>query len=236
MANALSVQAVNDTKGLITTADIVLGSPITTNDQYEVATQCLVNTRLMIKNIKGWLADSIQKAFAAHKAAKAVETTAIGGLTTREAKLNTFCKAYITERDRLKDQAAREQEWINQKHTTQREDKRIEAAAEAEAMGNTTLADAIINNDSLELTGAKAAPTVAVPEAAQSDAVSARFNWKARLTDIKLLCAEIAMGRQPEGYVTVNLSPLHALAKLQKQQGLICPGVECFKDPVISTR
>ena len=233
MADALDVTVVNESSRLCAALATI---QIRNNEEYATATRYLVNVRNIIKKIKAFFAESKRKTHEAHKAVLASERTALGNLERAESDVNTTCKTYLQEQDRLKLEAQRQQEWENQRHTRQREDDRIKAAGEAEAMGNKTLADAIINNDSLELTGAKAPVAVAIPDAPTAEAVKTRENWKARVTDIKALCAGVAAGRIFVEFVTPNLVAMNAFARSRGAAGPLCEGVECYNDPVIAAR
>ena len=63
----------------------------------------------------------------------------------------------------------------------------------------------------------------------------ARDNWKAKVTDMKKLCAAVAKGLVPADYVLPNESALNARAKADKNT-LNIPGVVPYNDPIISGR
>lgn len=69
----------------------------------------------------------------------------------------------------------------------------------------------------------------------KASGIGMRENWKARVTDMKKLCAAIAKGTVPVSYVMPNESVLNARAKADRGTMNI-PGVVPYNDPVISGR
>lgn len=69
----------------------------------------------------------------------------------------------------------------------------------------------------------------------KSSGISSRENYKARVTDMKKLCAAIAKGTVPATYVQPNQSALDARAKADKLT-MNVPGVQPYNEPVISGR
>lgn len=69
----------------------------------------------------------------------------------------------------------------------------------------------------------------------KASGIGTRENWKARVTDMKKLCAAIAKGTVPITYVMPNESVLNARAKADKST-LNIPGVVPYNDPIISGR
>ena len=63
----------------------------------------------------------------------------------------------------------------------------------------------------------------------------ARDNWKAKVTDMKKLCAAVAKGLVPADYVLPNESALNDRAMADKNT-LNIPGVVPYNDPIISGR
>lgn len=73
------------------------------------------------------------------------------------------------------------------------------------------------------------------PTYQKASGVSTRENWKARVVDVKKLCAAVAKGTVPVTYVLPNESVLNARAKADRQT-LNIPGVVPFNDPIVSGR
>ena len=141
--------------------------------------------------------------------------------------------AIKAELRRWDDEQARIREELQRKAQKEAEEKesaaRAAQAAFAEEEGALEEAEAIAS-----------APLVAVaepvPETYQRvSGISKRENWKARVTDLKKLCAAIAKGQVPVNYVLPNEAVLNARARADKLT-MNVPGVQAYNDPIISGR
>ena len=110
------------------------------------------------------------------------------------------------------------------------EEERLRVATMAEESGATAEeVNAIVDTPVTAV-----APPVQ-PTYQKASGIGSRENWKARVTDMKKLCAAIAKGTLPVTYVLPNQSALDARAKADKGT-LNIPGVVPYNDPIISGR
>ncbi len=182
--------------------------------RYEQAGPVLVLLRDLIRKGREFFADTVEKAHAAHKATVAAREAALADPVAAERKLNQAIKDYIVIRNRRQAEADKKIE-----------DARIEAAAKVEESGDVDLANAMIN-----------APVPKAPPPPPASGLTPRANWKARLI----------VGQHPQlvefaahghaNLVEANMVELNRLAKDQRREGPLVPGVECFNDPVIAGR
>ena len=110
------------------------------------------------------------------------------------------------------------------------EEQRLRAAIVAEESGASEQeVSAIVESPVL----AVAAPVQ--PTYQRTPGVSGRDNWKAKITDFRMLVRAVAAGKVPMEYLMPNESALNARAKADKQT-LNIPGVTAWNDRVISGR
>lgn len=195
---------------------------------YDEAADLLLNQIKPFR--KRWLAYWSDVKGPAWQAYQAIQKKFTDGDKPLEAAENTV-KAEINrfdqEQERIRAERQREAEETLRK---QQEEENLRAATMAEESGATEE----------EVNAIVSAPIVTVappvePTYAKASGISSRENWKARVTDLKKLCAAIGKGQVPITYVLPNESVLNARAKADKQT-LNVPGVVAFNDPVISGR
>jgi hypothetical protein len=110
------------------------------------------------------------------------------------------------------------------------EEERLRLATMAEESGATAEeVNAIVDTPVTAV-----APPVA-PTYQKASGIGTRENWKAKVTDLKKLCAAIAKGTVPITYVLPNESVLNARAKADKST-LNIPGVVAYNEPIVSGR
>ena len=117
--------------------------------------------------------------------------------------------------------------------------REAEAAAQAEIDKQAVFAE-LSGADAEQVAAIAAQPVVVVappvlPTYEKVSGVSKRENWKARVTDMKKLCAAIGKGLVPVTYVLPNESALNQRAKADRST-LNIPGVVAYDDPVITGR
>lgn len=117
--------------------------------------------------------------------------------------------------------------------------REAEAAAQTEIDKQAVFAE-LSGADAEQVAAIAAQPVVVVappvlPTYEKVSGVSKRENWKARVTDMKKLCAAIGKGLVPVTYVLPNESALNQRAKADRST-LNIPGVVAYDDPVITGR
>lgn len=166
-------------------------------------------------------------AYAAYKAVLDKFNEGDKPLEAAERQVKLAIQAWDAEQGRIRAERQREAEEVLRK---QQEEENLRAATMAEESGASEE----------EVNAIVSAPIVTVappvePTYAKALGISSRENWKARVVDLKKLCAAIGKGQVPITYVLPNESVLNARAKADKQT-LNVPGVVAFNDPVISGR
>lgn len=148
-------------------------------------------------------------------------------LEAAERQIKAEIAKWDTEQQKIREELQRKAEEEARKAE---EEERLRIATMAEESGATEeQVNEIVN-----------APVVAVaPPVAmtyqKASGMSTRENWKARVTDMKKLCAAIGKGQVPITYVLPNESVLNARAKADRNT-LNIPGVVPWNDPVVSGR
>lgn len=172
--------------------------------------------------------DEVKKpAYAAYKAVLDKFNEGDKPLELAERQVKTEIAKWDAEQERIRQELQRKAEEQARKVE---EEERLRIATLAEESGAT--------DD--EVTAIIDAPVIAVaapvePTYLRASGVSSRENWKARVVDVKKLCAAIAKGTVPITYVLPNESVLNARAKADKAT-LNIPGVVAYNDPIISGR
>lgn len=156
-------------------------------------------------------------------------------------RMNEGEKPLELAENQVKQEIARwtqEQERIRQaeQRKAQEEAERLEREQrEAEAL---QAIDAGMDEDQVD--AMLSAPAVAVapvlaPTYQKAAGVSMRDNWRARVIDLRKLCAAVAKGLVAETYVLPNESALNKRAQAEKFTMNI-PGVMAHNEPVVSGR
>ena len=172
--------------------------------------------------------DEVKKpAYAAYKAILDKFNEGDKPLENAERQVKAEIVKWDAEQERIRQELQRKAEEEARKAE---EEERLRVATLAEESGATDEeVNAIVN-----------APITAVappvePTYFKVSGVSTRENWKARVVDIKKLCAAVAKGQVPPTYVLANDSVLNARAKADKGT-LNIPGVVAYNDPIVSGR
>jgi len=143
------------------------------------------------------------------------------------------------ERERL-EAAERARVLAEQRRLQEEEDQRaLDAAAAAEAAGDTVLAERLIAEP--VVVEAPAPMPVFVPPPAvtlaapKAEGISFRDNWSAQVVDLAALVKAVASGSQPLALVLPNQVGLNGLARSLKS-GLAVPGVRAVNDRIAATK
>jgi hypothetical protein len=142
------------------------------------------------------------------------------------------------ERDRLEREAAAAAEAERVRLQSEADQRAIDAAAAAEAAGDTELAERIIAAPPVvEAPPPKPVfmPPVAAPRAAVAAGTSFRDNYRAEITNLMALVRAIAAGTQPLALVLPNQVALNGLARSLKD-AMAVPGVRAVNDRTTAQR
>jgi hypothetical protein len=179
---------------------------------------------------KRWLAywsELKNPAWAAYQAIQKKFAEGDKPLEEAERQVKNEIARWDAEQKRIQEERQREAEEVARQAE---EEERLRIATMAEESGATEEeVSAIVDSPVLAV-----APPVA-PTYQKASGIGTRENWKARVTDLKKLCAAIAKGTVPVTYVQPNQSALDARAKADKSTMAI-PGVVPYNEPVISGR
>lgn len=194
---------------------------ITSNEDFEKGNAYLKDIKTRIKQVKDYWKEPKAAAQSAHKALCAREAQMLKPLENAESIIKKamldYTKAIEKARREAEEAAQREHE---------AEAKRLQAlAAQAEEQGDKDTAEVI-----RDMAEAAPAPTVTVA-APKAKGLSIRAQWRARVTDPKLVPAYF------EGFElrTIKDSALNEVARLYEGKANI-PGVEFYQDSVMSVR
>ena len=168
----------------------------------------------------------IQAAHEAHKAVLAKFKEGDEPAERMEKQIKLQIRKWDDEQQKIREERQR----AEQKALEEREAAaRAAQAAFAEEEGAMEEAEAIAS-----------APLVAVADPVPEtyhrvSGISKRENFKARVVDMKRLCAAIGKGQVPVNYVLPNEAVLNARARADKLT-MNVPGVQAYNDPIISGR
>ncbi len=148
-------------------------------------------------------------------------------LEAAEKQVKAEIARFDAEQEKIRQQKQREEE---ERVRREEEEERLRLATMAEESGATEEeVNAIVDTPVVAV-----APPVA-PTYQKASGIGTRENWKAKVTDIKKLCAAVAKGTVPPTYVLPNESVLNARAKADRGT-LNIPGVVPYNDPIVSGR
>ena len=198
----------------------VTGLTITNDAEYERGGDILKDIKARIKAVKDYWKAPKAAAQAAHKTLVDREKQMLKPLEDAEGTVKKTMLAYTTEQQRRQ----REAEEAARKAQQEEQARLAALAAEAEQQGDAD--GAAFMREMSEAVEAEPVQPTAAPRG-----VSVRTTWKARVTDPKLVPAYF------DGYELreINMTALNGLAR-QYEGGLDIPGVEFYKDSVMSVR
>lgn len=183
---------------------------ITNQQSYEAAGELLRNIAAVKKAIKAKFEEPKKKAAEAHKAICNIENEMLQQVTWREQEIRQKMTAYSeAEQRRIAAEAERKRKEAEEK---------AKFAMEAEAAGETEMAQEATIMAALEQSSVTVAPKAA--------GISMREVWEAVVTD---------KSKVPLEYMEVNLSALNSIARATKGT-LNIPGIQFVKKNVLSVR
>ncbi len=201
---------------------------ITDQESYDYATTLLLEQIKPFR--KRWLeywAAVKNPAWAAYQAIQKKFTEGDKPLEEAERQVKLEIARWDAAQEAIRQQQQREAEEAARRAE---EESRLQMAAMAEESGATEEEVAAIVD-----TPVTAVAPVVAPTYQKASGISTRENWKARVTDIKKLCAAVAKGTVPPTYVLPNESVLNARAKADRGT-MNVPGVVPVNDPIVSGR
>ena len=166
-------------------------------------------------------------AWAAYQAIQKKFTEGDKPLEEAERQVKAEIARWDAEQEKIRQEKQRESE---EAARMAEEEERLRVATMAEQSGATEEEVAAI----VDTPTTAVAPPVA-PTYQKASGIASRENWKARVVDLKKLCAAIAKGTVPPNYVLPNESVLNARARADKGT-MNLPGVVPYNEPVISGR
>ena len=188
---------------------------IVSPESYTFGADLLLGIKDLRKRIADTFGPHVKRAFDAHRALVAEQRTAEAPLMDAERIIKDRLRAYDDEQERIRREEARRLEAIARQQEAERQ---LAAALAAEAAGDTTEADAIINE-------APAPVVVQVEKATPKVAgISYRETWAAEVTDLAALVRHVAAHPEHANLLTANQTALNALARGLKA-AMSIPGV-----------
>lgn len=201
---------------------------ITDQESYDYACSLLLEQIKPFR--KRWLeywAAVKNPAWAAYQAIQKKFTEGDKPLEDAERQVKQEINRWDQEQERIRQELQRKAE---EDARRAEEEERLRLATMAEESGATAEeVNAIVDTPVTAV-----APPVQ-PTYQKASGIGVRDNYKARVIDMKKLCAAIAKGTVPATYVLPNEQALNARAKADKMT-LNIPGVQPYNEPVISGR
>lgn len=179
---------------------------------------------------KKWLAYWAEvkgPAWAAYQAIQKKFSDGDAPLEAAERQVKSEINRWNEEQEKIRQELQRKAE---EDARRAEEEERLRLATMAEESGAT--AEEV---DSIVDTPVTAVAPPVQPTYQKASGIGVRDNYKARVIDMKKLCAAIAKGTVPATYVLPNEQALNARAKADKMT-LNIPGVQPYNEPVISGR
>jgi hypothetical protein len=166
-------------------------------------------------------------AWAAYKAIQEKFNEGDRPLEAAERQVKIEIARWDAEQERIRQEAQRRAE---EEVRRAEEEERLRVATLAEQSGaSANEVDAIVDAPIVTV-----APLVQ-PTYQKASGINTRENWKARVVDMKKLCAAIGKGQVPITYVLPNDSVLNARAKADKAT-LNIPGIAPYNEPIVAGR
>ena len=197
-----------------------------TNEATEtIAGEILTVVKSLLKKVEEKFGPAVSAAHKAHKEAVAVKKSYEDPLKKAEKQIKAAIRGYriMLEQARLKKQHEAEAE----ARRIAEEERKAKAAAEA-AAGDKARAAVTMNLP------VKPKPVPVVKSTPAPKGFHTRANWKARVVDIKALCAAVAEGKAAECCIEPNMKVLNSAARTQREDIRI-PGVEAYDDTLVAS-
>jgi hypothetical protein len=238
-----SIAVIRD--GKLAELKIKVSSP----DEYKRAGQLLLTAKSYMKDLEETFEPEKTRRFNSHRElcaelnrgmapAEAIGKALSAAITDFQREAERKRQA---EQKRLQDLARQQAEEEQRKR---QEENALNAALEAEASGNTELAEQIISAP-IDSTPAWVPPVILQSSVPKIDGLSSRTAWKARIkgdpgtadydANFMLLVKAVAEGKAPMSLLKLNETALNQLGKAMKTQ-LNVPGCESYQDTGLAGR
>jgi hypothetical protein len=206
-------------QGALATARQARTLQIRTEAEYNTAVSVVREIANRIKTVTDFFADPKKKAHDAWKSICAKEKEVLGPLDEAKAKLSRQIGAYQAERERVRQEEERK---LREEAAREAEEVALAEAAELEALGETEMAQAVLE----EATQAPAPVVVVAPAAPKAKGIASRDNWKFRVVDANKI---------PREFMTPDLQKIGQYVRAMKKDAKIA-GVEVFNEASVSVR
>lgn len=199
---------------------------IKSDQDFSDAGKMLVTIKQLRKKVKEEFGPIVDKAYQAHKAAKALQNKYEEPLKTAEGVLKPAIGSYSAELRRREDEQRRKAEEEARK---QAETERLEQAEALEKAGETKVAEAILE---APVVVAK----VTVPET-KAEGISTRKKWKAEITDMATF-VKACVKEEGQANISLLLADTKALDAMAKGLGvnMKIPGVRATEEIIVAVR
>lgn len=211
-----------DTRAL-TLSEQARAMTVTDQATHDMATELYLGLSQLEREIAAIHDPAIKAAHDSHKAAIAAKAKLAAPVEEAKRIIKPKITTWEAEQERIRREL--EQKAIEEARKRE-ESERLAMAIQAEELG----APAEYIEEVLSTPQEIQRPVVA-PTFQKTKGFSSRESWSARVTDIRLLCREIADGRQPANLIDGNMTVLNGLARSLKS-ALKIPGVQAVKSIV----
>lgn len=175
--------------------------------------------------------DSKQKAHAAWKAIVAQEKSFTDAIDEVELKIKTAIRTYEAKQERLRREEEKRLREIADAEARKAQETLLAQAQEAQAVGNTTAADAILDF-AAQITTASIHITTAAPK---TQGVSFRSSWEIGSIDKQALIRAAASDPNLAAFLIIDESALKRAANAVKGQ-ISIPGVTFQEEKTVNIR
>jgi len=212
-------------KNVLTFPALVSTIIITNDDQLYEGNQILLKIRDKQKEVNDVFDPMIKKAHEAHKEVLAQKKNFQAPLQQAERHLKSQIAPYLAEKERIRREAEerirKEREKAEQEARAE-EDRKLQAALEAEEDGRTDDAYEIIDT----VRHAPAPTKTPIPEKTKLEGTSLRTIWRWEITE---------QDKIPREYLKVDDKKISAVVRALKKGALI-PGIRVFSESTIASR
>lgn len=204
---------------------------VTNQETYDKMNSLIAICKTAQKKVTGWFAPMKSKAYDSWKQICKQESDVLGPLQIAEKNGKFIATSWWQEQEEKRLAVERKlREEAEEKAQKEREKLQRKAEKEA-AKGNEAEAEALKE----QAESVQAVDIVVKPQVEKNNGVSYRELWYAEVTDMKLLCKEIAEGRISPNVVKPNQTALDGLARANEDT-LTIPGVAFKKELSQSNR
>lgn len=196
-------------------------------ESYDIAANTLKDIARIEKQITEHHSPIKKAAKAAHNMAVLAEKKFLEPLAEAKSIIRNSIVVWTTEQERIR---ANEERKARAEAQRKEEEERIAKAAKAEDEGKSEIEVGTILDTPAPIVSVSVAPKFN-----KVAGVSTRKAWRAKVTDIKMLCRAVADNKIPAEAVFANMPFLNSMARNSKAD-LEIPGVIAIMETGVSTR